>query len=244
MLPSLILSLRLPRLRTARSVADPHRCGVPRSRAADPADRRRRPDRGRGRSGPLRHRPHLERRRAVRGARDHLRPGPLRGRACAAGTTPSSTSRTWRSTGWPARSSIPRRGSSTSGWPTRPLMSAIFRAYNDWLAEFCRTDPARLKGIAMINLDDVAGRHQGAGARRPPRPRRRDDHRVSARAPALRPARVRAVLGRRRGARHAAEPAHGHATAGQDPRRRRARRCATPAAARPRRSIRRCRCAT
>jgi len=37
-----------------------------------------------------------------------------------------------------------------------PLMSAIFRAYNDWLAEFCRTDPARLKGIAMINLDDVA----------------------------------------------------------------------------------------
>src|SRR5947199_1123516 len=36
-----------------------------------------------------------------------------------------------------------------------PLMSAIFRAYNDWLAEFCATDPARLKGIAMINLDDV-----------------------------------------------------------------------------------------
>src|SRR5918996_2471824 len=35
------------------------------------------------------------------------------------------------------------------------LMSAIFRTYNDWLAEFCRTDPSRLKGIAMINLDDV-----------------------------------------------------------------------------------------
>jgi predicted TIM-barrel fold metal-dependent hydrolase len=35
------------------------------------------------------------------------------------------------------------------------LMSAIFRAYNDWLAEFCRADPTRLKGIAMINLDDV-----------------------------------------------------------------------------------------
>jgi predicted TIM-barrel fold metal-dependent hydrolase len=35
------------------------------------------------------------------------------------------------------------------------LMSAIFRAYNDWLAEFCRTGPSRLKGIAMINLDDV-----------------------------------------------------------------------------------------
>src|SRR6202030_40717 len=36
-----------------------------------------------------------------------------------------------------------------------PLMSAIFRAYNDWLADFFRTDPARLKGVAMINLDDV-----------------------------------------------------------------------------------------
>jgi predicted TIM-barrel fold metal-dependent hydrolase len=35
------------------------------------------------------------------------------------------------------------------------LMSAIFRAYNDWLADFCSTDRARLKGIAMINLDDV-----------------------------------------------------------------------------------------
>jgi predicted TIM-barrel fold metal-dependent hydrolase len=35
------------------------------------------------------------------------------------------------------------------------LMSAIFRAYNDWLAEFCRSDPTRLKGIAMINLDEV-----------------------------------------------------------------------------------------
>ena len=124
------------------------------------------------------------------------------------------------------------------------LMSAIFRAYNDWLAEFCRADPARLKGIAMINLDDVAGRHQGARARRPPRPRRRDDHRISARGPALRPARVRAVLGGRGVARPAAQPAHGHATAGQDPRRSATRRCATPAAARPRRSIRRCRCAT
>jgi predicted TIM-barrel fold metal-dependent hydrolase len=36
------------------------------------------------------------------------------------------------------------------------LMSAIFRTYNDWLAEFCRVDPDRLKGIAMINLDEVA----------------------------------------------------------------------------------------
>lgn len=36
------------------------------------------------------------------------------------------------------------------------LLSAICRAYNDWLAEFCGVDRQRLKGIAMINLDDVA----------------------------------------------------------------------------------------
>ena len=35
------------------------------------------------------------------------------------------------------------------------LLSAIFRAYNDWLVDFCSTHPKQLKGIAMINLDDV-----------------------------------------------------------------------------------------
>lgn len=35
------------------------------------------------------------------------------------------------------------------------LFSAICRAYNDWLADFCQTDPDRLKGIAMINVDEV-----------------------------------------------------------------------------------------
>ena len=35
------------------------------------------------------------------------------------------------------------------------LQEAIFRAYNDWLAEFCNTNPQRLKGLAMISLDDV-----------------------------------------------------------------------------------------
>ena len=34
-------------------------------------------------------------------------------------------------------------------------LTAIFRAYNDWLAEFCQTAPDRLKGIAMLNVDDV-----------------------------------------------------------------------------------------
>ena len=35
------------------------------------------------------------------------------------------------------------------------LLSAALRTYNDWLAEFCSTNPDRLKGIAMLNLDDV-----------------------------------------------------------------------------------------
>ena len=35
------------------------------------------------------------------------------------------------------------------------LLSAICRTYNDWIAEFCRPYPDRLKGAAMINLDDV-----------------------------------------------------------------------------------------
>jgi len=44
----------------------------------------------------------------------------------------------------------------------------------------------------MINLDDVEGR-SGSWSAPPRRPRRRDDHRVSPRRPALRPIRVRVV---------------------------------------------------
>ena len=35
------------------------------------------------------------------------------------------------------------------------LLDAICRAYNDWIADFCGAFPTRLKGIAMINVDDV-----------------------------------------------------------------------------------------
>ena len=35
------------------------------------------------------------------------------------------------------------------------LLSSIFRTYNDWVGEFCSAIPKRLKGIAMLNLDDV-----------------------------------------------------------------------------------------
>jgi hypothetical protein len=35
------------------------------------------------------------------------------------GYDPGNTSRTWRSMGWPVKSSIPRKGSFTSRWRTR-----------------------------------------------------------------------------------------------------------------------------
>ena len=38
--------------------------------------------------------------------------------------------------------------------PDSELLTDIFRAYNDWLAEFCQPFPHRLKGIAMVNVDD------------------------------------------------------------------------------------------
>ena len=39
--------------------------------------------------------------------------------------------------------------------PNSPLLRETFRMYNDWIAEFCSEDLNRLKGIAMILLDDV-----------------------------------------------------------------------------------------
>ena len=39
--------------------------------------------------------------------------------------------------------------------PDSDLLTEIFRIYNDWLTEFCQAFPDRLKGIAMINIDEV-----------------------------------------------------------------------------------------
>ena len=35
------------------------------------------------------------------------------------------------------------------------LLDSICRTYNDWVGEFCAAFPKRLKGIAMLNVDDV-----------------------------------------------------------------------------------------
>ena len=39
--------------------------------------------------------------------------------------------------------------------PDSDLLTEMTRIYNDWLAEFCRPFPKRLKGIGMLNVDDV-----------------------------------------------------------------------------------------
>ena len=35
------------------------------------------------------------------------------------------------------------------------LLSVIFRVYNDWITEFCQPYPDRLKGVCLLNTDDV-----------------------------------------------------------------------------------------
>src|SRR5581483_1768447 len=102
----------------------------------------------------LRDRVDLECRRALRGARDDLRPGPLRRRA-ARRLHPEQHLKDMALDGVAGEVLYPSQGLFYFKVADPALMSAIFRAYNGWLAEFCRTDPARLKGIAMINLDDV-----------------------------------------------------------------------------------------
>ena len=39
--------------------------------------------------------------------------------------------------------------------PDSELVTASFRVYNDWAGEFCSSIPQKLKGIAMLNVDEV-----------------------------------------------------------------------------------------
>jgi predicted TIM-barrel fold metal-dependent hydrolase len=49
----------------------------------------------------------------------------------------------------------PSMGLTTWVIPSSDLLSAVFRAYNDWLADFCHPYPNRLRGLAMLNIDSV-----------------------------------------------------------------------------------------
>jgi predicted TIM-barrel fold metal-dependent hydrolase len=51
----------------------------------------------------------------------------------------------------------PTEGLQLFSVPDSELLSAILRVYNDWIADFCSAYPGRLKGIALINVDDIPG---------------------------------------------------------------------------------------
>lgn len=50
----------------------------------------------------------------------------------------------------------PTAGVMLYGTEDSKLLTSICRAYNDWVAEFFNAIPSRLKGISMLNVDDVA----------------------------------------------------------------------------------------
>ena len=49
----------------------------------------------------------------------------------------------------------PNQGAPLFTVPDTELVNALFETYNDYTAEHCSTHPDRLKGLALINLDDV-----------------------------------------------------------------------------------------
>jgi predicted TIM-barrel fold metal-dependent hydrolase len=48
----------------------------------------------------------------------------------------------------------PSQGLVLYSVPNTEVVTAAMRAYNDWVAEFCGHDTTRLKGIAMLNIDE------------------------------------------------------------------------------------------
>jgi predicted TIM-barrel fold metal-dependent hydrolase len=49
----------------------------------------------------------------------------------------------------------PSQGLNWYGLRDSELLSEICHVYNDWIADFCKIDPRRLKGVAMLNVDDI-----------------------------------------------------------------------------------------
>ena len=87
------------------------------------------------------------------------RPGTSNGRgewgtSSPAGTIPTPTCRTWILDGVHANILYPSIGLEMFGVPETTILRDIFAAYNDWLSDFCSTYPQKLKGIAMLLLDD------------------------------------------------------------------------------------------
>ena len=49
----------------------------------------------------------------------------------------------------------PTEGLLIYGVPDSQLLTVLCQTYNQWLAEFCNPYPGRMKGIAMINVDNI-----------------------------------------------------------------------------------------
>ena len=104
-----------------------------------------------------------------------LRPFPVAG-GFAAGNKPEDLPKAWekgyegaRPSGWDPVERIKDQdvdgvdaevlyttlGMSLFGLDDAGFQQACFRAYNDWVSEFCGHDPKRLFGIALISLEDI-----------------------------------------------------------------------------------------
>ena len=104
-----------------------------------------------------------------------IRPFPVAG-GFAAGSKPEDLPKVWekgyegcRPSGWDPVERLKDQdidgveaevlyttlGMSLFGLDDAEFQQACFGAYNDWVSEFCRHDPKRLFGIALISLEDV-----------------------------------------------------------------------------------------
>ena len=68
---------------------------------------------------------------------------------------PTRCSRSWSWTASGAHACSRARACSGYRLPDSELLSALCRAYNAWISDFCRAAPGRFKGIGMLNVDDV-----------------------------------------------------------------------------------------
>ena len=88
------------------------------------------------------------------------------------------------------------------------LRAACFRAYNDWLADYCAHSPRRLAGVAMVSLDDPLEGVEELRRAGEQGPARRDDMgRGAGRASLQRPV-IRSILGGGARSRNADQPAY------------------------------------
>jgi len=76
-------------------------------------------------------------------------------RARQGGWDPQERLRDMDTTGIHGALLYPTIGFHCYGIADAELMTAVLRAWNDWIADFCRVAPERLKGVGCVVLDDL-----------------------------------------------------------------------------------------